>query len=116
METVTLRTERLELRAPADADVDAITAACQDPEIPRWTTVPSPYTREHGEGFVELVATWWTDDSQAVWGVFLGGTELVGVVGLHRITEHPAGGHAELGYWMAPEARGRGYSSRPAAR
>src|SRR5690242_19366507 len=37
---VTLRPRRLE-------DADAVTAACQDPEIPRWTTVPSPYTREH---------------------------------------------------------------------
>ena len=52
MEPVTLTTERLVLHVPDDSDIDAITAACQDPEIPRWTTVPSPYTREHGEGYV----------------------------------------------------------------
>jgi hypothetical protein len=25
-------------------DVEAVFEACQDPEIQRWTTVPSPYT------------------------------------------------------------------------
>ena len=37
------------LRAAHDAvaalSVDALTAACQDPEIPRWTLVPVPYRR-----------------------------------------------------------------------
>jgi RimJ/RimL family protein N-acetyltransferase len=108
MKPVVLHTDRLELRAPTASDADAIFAACQDPEIPRWTTVPSPYTREHAEEFVDLVAGWWTDDSQAVWGIFHGG-RLVGVVGLHHITPHDSGGAAELGYWMTAEARGNGY-------
>jgi RimJ/RimL family protein N-acetyltransferase len=108
MESVTLRTDRLVLRAPTTADVDAITAACQDPEIPRWTTVPSPYTREHGEDFVRLVAEWWTAGSQAVWAVFHDDV-LVGVVGLHHITPHPSGGSTELGYWATAGARGKGF-------
>jgi RimJ/RimL family protein N-acetyltransferase len=96
------------LRAPAEDDVDAITAACQDPEIPRWTTVPSPYTREHGEGFVAQVADGWAGGTEAVWALFADDV-LVGMVGLHHITDHVAGGHAELGYWMTADARGRGY-------
>ncbi|GGD73773.1 GNAT family N-acetyltransferase [Microbacterium murale] len=108
MEPVTLHTDRLVLRAPTTADIDAITAACQDPEIPRWTTVPSPYTREHGEGFVKLVAEWWEDGSQAVWGIFHDGV-LVGVVGLHHITPHSSGGSTELGYWATAHARGQGF-------
>ncbi|MGM1017534.1 MAG: GNAT family N-acetyltransferase [Actinomycetota bacterium] len=108
MEPVTLRTERLLLRAPADSDVDAITAACQDPEIPRWTTVPSPYTRDDAVSFVQLTTQWWEDGVETVWAVHHEGT-LVGAVGLHRIAPHPAGGAAELGYWMAAEARGRGF-------
>ncbi|MGO2930889.1 GNAT family N-acetyltransferase [Microbacterium sp.] len=108
MEPVTLRTDRLVLRAPTADDVDAITSACQDPEIPRWTTVPSPYTREHGEGFVDLTAQWWADGSQAIWGVFHDGV-LTGVVGLHHITAHDAGGSTELGYWATAESRGRGF-------
>jgi hypothetical protein len=33
------------LRAKTGTDADALTAACQDPEIPRWTRVPVPYLR-----------------------------------------------------------------------
>ena len=42
-----LRDGDLTLRPPRPDDADAVTAACQDPEIPRWTLVPSPYRREH---------------------------------------------------------------------
>ena len=108
MSPVTLTTERLVLSAPTSADVDAITAACQDPEIPRWTTVPTPYSREDAEGFVRLIAGWWEDGSQAIWAI-RHDDALVGTIGLHHITEHPAGAHTELGFWMAAEARGNGF-------
>ena len=52
MEPVTLRTARLELSIPVDTDVDAIYDACQDPDIQRYTTVPSPYGRQDAVGFV----------------------------------------------------------------
>jgi len=55
MVPVTLHTDRLVLSIPTEADIDAITAACQDPEVPRWTTVPSPYTRKNAVEFIELV-------------------------------------------------------------
>ena len=108
MESVELITSRLRLRMPTESDVDAITAACQDPEIPRWTTVPSPYTRADAEGFVDLVAQWWGDGSQTVWGIHRDDM-LVGMIGLHHIVEHQAGGDAELGFWMTAEARGHGF-------
>ena len=31
------------LRAWRDSDLDSLVAACQDPEISRWTRVPYPY-------------------------------------------------------------------------
>jgi RimJ/RimL family protein N-acetyltransferase len=108
MEKVTLTTERLVLRPPTEVDVDAIEAACQDPEIPRWTTVPSPYTRTHAEDFVRLVGEWWSDGSETVWGIYADG-ELIGMIGLHHIAEHPTGGTAELGFWVTAPARGKGY-------
>lgn len=113
MDSVTLHTDRLILRAPTTDDVDAIYAACQDPEISRWTTVPSPYSREDAESFVELIAEWWADDSQAIWGIFHEDA-LVGVVGLHHITSHPTGGATELGYWATASSRGQGFMAEAA--
>ena len=39
------------LRSWRPDDVGAVLAACQDPEIQRWTEVPVPYRHEHA-GFV----------------------------------------------------------------
>ncbi|MDQ0644829.1 GNAT family N-acetyltransferase [Microbacterium murale] len=108
MERVILRTDRLVLRAPTAADLDAITAACQDPEIPRWTTVPSPYTREDGEDFVRRVAEWWESGEETVWGVFQDDV-LIGMIGLHQIAPHATGGSAEIGFWATSGARGQGF-------
>ncbi|WP_372467356.1 GNAT family N-acetyltransferase [Microbacterium maritypicum] len=113
MESVALTTERLVLHAPTEADIDAITEACQDPEIARWTTVPSPYNREDAEHFVRLVAGSWADGSEAVWGMYAG-DELVGMIGLHGIATHVTGGAAELGYWVTPAARGKGHLAEAA--
>lgn len=113
MEPVTLTTARLTLHAPTAVDADAIAAACQDPEIPRWTTVPSPYTLEDAQEFIRLIAQWWADGSQTVWCAYRGG-ELVASIGLHHIQQHPAGGQAELGYWVAASARGNGYLTEAA--
>ena len=38
-----LADDAIRLRAPIAADVPAITAACQDPDIQRFTFVPVPY-------------------------------------------------------------------------
>ncbi|MDR6866252.1 RimJ/RimL family protein N-acetyltransferase [Microbacterium resistens] len=115
MQPVVLTTDRLILRAPTAADVDAITAACQDPEIPRWTTVPSPYSREDAVGFVAQVAQWWATDVETVWGIFAE-DRLVGCIGLHDIAAHSSGGDAELGYWMIASARGRGLLTEAATK
>ncbi len=114
MESVALTTPRLVLHAPTEADIDAITEACQDPEIPRWTTVPSPYTREDAAQFVRLSAAQWDAGSEVVWGMYADG-ELVGMIGLHNMTDHFTGATAELGYWVTAGARGRGYLTEAAA-
>ena len=62
MEPITLTTDRLLLRPFGPQDTDAVHAACQDPDIQRWTTVPSPYEREHAEEFVaQMVPDGWRD-------------------------------------------------------
>ncbi|GAA1688722.1 GNAT family N-acetyltransferase [Microbacterium sediminicola] len=106
MDVIVLRTERLELSPPTEADIDALYEACQDDAIQRYTTVPSPYTRADAENFVALIPEWWADGSEANWAIRLGG-KLVGMIGLHKISL----GAAKFGYWIAPEARGIGVST-----
>lgn len=111
MDPVTLRTPRLVLRPPALDDVDAITAACQDPAIQRYVPVPVPYARADAVSYAsEFCPDGWASGGRLTWAVLEGG-ELVGTVGLHALAE----GAAEIGYWLAPGARGRGIMREAAA-
>ncbi|MFF7731221.1 GNAT family N-acetyltransferase [Streptomyces sp. NPDC008001] len=112
MEPVSLTTARLLLRPFTAADADAVHAACQDPEIPRYTSVPSPYTPGHARSFVtEVCPAGWRDDSMYTWGVFTREEgRLTGSMGLMRLTSHPSENEAAIGYWTAKEQRGRGYT------
>lgn len=99
------------LSPPAAADLDDITAACQDPEVAAWTTVPHPYERSHAEGFLEhVVEPGWASGRELVWAVRRDG-RLMGMVGLHGVAE----GTAELGYWVAPWGRRQGLLGRAVA-
>lgn len=99
------------LREPAVRDLDAIVAACADPEIQRYTRVPSPYLEADARAFVgsastrrilgqsmELVVAARADD------------RLLGMIGL--ISDRYDHERAEIGYWIAPAARGRGVATR----
>ncbi|WP_367322700.1 GNAT family N-acetyltransferase [Streptomyces sp. HUAS ZL42] len=108
MEPVTLTTDRLVLRTVGPADTDAVYTAAQDPDIQRWTTIPSPYLREHAESFTEqLVPEGWAGASMFTFGVFLPEGELVGMLGLTMRSL----GVAEVGFWAAKEHRGNGYTA-----
>jgi RimJ/RimL family protein N-acetyltransferase len=99
------------LRLPVPDDVDAITEACQDPEIPRWTRVPAPYTREHALEFVDRSARTWQQGTDAPFVIVDAETqELLGAIGVHRFRGEDDG--PEVGYWLKREARGRGLATR----
>ncbi|QEW00689.1 GNAT family N-acetyltransferase [Microbacterium caowuchunii] len=112
MDPVTLRTARLELSPPTRDDIDAIHDACQDADIQRYTTVPSPYTRDDAESFIDRVAEQWQEGVHLTWGIHQDGL-LVGTVGLYRM-DRAGTGAAEIGYWVAPGARGHGVLSEAA--
>src|SRR4051794_26316982 len=46
-----LETARLVLRPWQEDDIPALHKICQDPDIQRWTTVPSPYAMSDAEWF-----------------------------------------------------------------
>lgn len=104
----------LALRPLIDADVDWICAACQDPDIQRWTTVPVPYTRAHAEDFVTMFParslTWavvraTVDEQEAVDPAGRG----LAMASIHEID--PVTGEADAGYWVAPWARRQGVAT-----
>jgi RimJ/RimL family protein N-acetyltransferase len=107
-EPVELGTARLVLSIPTADDVDAITAACQDPAVQRWTTIPSPYGRDAAEGFVNaFVPAGWQAGTARTWAIrrrIDDGTELVGMIGVDGVRD----GAGEIGFWLAPQGRGLG--------
>ncbi|WP_405702604.1 GNAT family N-acetyltransferase [Streptomyces sp. NBC_00069] len=110
MEPTTLTTERLFLRPFAPSDAEEVYAACQDPDIPRWTMVPFPYERDHARGFVgELVPRGWRDDTAYSFAVRLGpGGPLIAAVGVH-VHEVFGTSAYEIGFWAVKEHRGQGF-------
>ena len=122
MEPVTLTTERLLLRAPRPEDTQAVHDACQDPEIQRWTSVPSPYTWQDAVTFVErMTPHGWREDIAYGFCFYVRDTgALAGAIGLVRLGQLGAPERqAEIGYWTAKEHRGLGYTTeagRAAAR
>src|SRR4051812_5460985 len=99
---------KVRLRPWRPDDADAVFAACQDPEIQRWTLVPSPYTHQDAVAYVSTVAPQAWDDGGAVFAVEDAATgELAGSIGAHGMSD----GVAHVGYWTAPAARGKGLTS-----
>ncbi|NHC46311.1 GNAT family N-acetyltransferase [Motilibacter aurantiacus] len=104
----TLQGSRTVLRPWSLADVDALAAACQDPELSRWTRVPSPYARADAVAFVTGVApAAWAAGGGAFAVTERGSGVLVASIAAHSVVD----GVADVGYWGAAPARGRGYVS-----
>jgi RimJ/RimL family protein N-acetyltransferase len=98
------------LRAWQPADAPAVLAACQDPAIQEFTRVPVPYRREHADDFIALAAQEWRSGASASFAVTdMTGRRLWGACGLHNVDRFT--GMAEVGYWVAPAARGRGVAT-----
>ena len=98
------------LHPPTVDDIDTITTACQDPEISAWVSVPDPYRREHAEGFIsQLVDPGWASGAELIWAIRdADSLRFLGMIGLHGVAHRSA----DIGYWVAPSARRRGYLQR----
>ena len=111
------------LRPMRPTDAEDIFRAVQDPEIPKFTTLPSDYPVELAIEFAtarnvsshinktELVFV--MEDSELDTDTHPYANGFAGVISLHSIDipNH----RAEIGYWMAKEARGRGIGTRSAS-
>jgi RimJ/RimL family protein N-acetyltransferase len=110
LDVPTLREPGLVLRPRRIDDADALTAACQDPEISRWTRVPSPYTRAHALEFIAGSAAE-ARDGEAIGLLAVDDDDrLLGSISLMDLRAAPD--YGEIGYWIAADARGRGVATR----
>jgi RimJ/RimL family protein N-acetyltransferase len=99
------------LRSFSEADITDVHEACCDELSQTWLPVPVPYT-------LETARAWYTGITRQIHAsgdgiqfaaVPRAGGRLVGSVGLKR-TDWLAR-VSEIGYWISPWARGRGYAT-----
>lgn len=106
--TYPLRTQRLVIRMPTEADVDVLTTYRNDPEVSKLQDWELPYPRERAEALVAAHADRVDVDpgTATQLAIELDG-RLIGdiYVGLE---EH--GGVADIGYTLAKEHQGQGYA------
>ena len=98
------------LRPWEGRDAPAMAAACQDPEIPRWTVVPHHYTERHARDFISGIAAGLEAGRELALGVVDSDDTVLGAIGMSNFDWADMKG--EIGYWMAPEARRRGIGAR----
>jgi RimJ/RimL family protein N-acetyltransferase len=91
-------------------DVPAVTAACRDPEIPRWTVVPFDYQDHHAIEFISGREADRAAGRELSFAVVDRDDHLLGAIGIMNFDWPDL--KAEIGYWVAPEARNRGVGTR----
>jgi RimJ/RimL family protein N-acetyltransferase len=98
------------LRPSRESDIQSIYEACQDPLIPKFTTVPTNYTMAHAEFFIrEKAPQSFLNQSELLLIIEKGvgaDTRFVGPISFHSFDV--ANESAEIGYWISREMRGSG--------
>ncbi|GIG57212.1 hypothetical protein Lfu02_15840 [Longispora fulva] len=97
------------LRPVESGDVDALVAACTDPEITRWLPLPSPYTRRNAERFVAFTAEQWLRADGAYFAISDPDGGWVGNMDLRIDRGDPT--MADVGFMVSPGAWGRGHAT-----
>ena len=106
---MTLRVGDLTLRPLTQADADEVAEACQDEEIMRWLPLPRPYSRVNAEWFIGTFGPGLRESGAGIVFAIESAGRLVGVIDLKQVNWTAK--VAEVGYWVAPWARGRGVAS-----
>jgi RimJ/RimL family protein N-acetyltransferase len=107
--TPPLSDDLVTLRELATADAQAVTAACRDPEIVRWTAeIPEDYKEENARAWIESTHEGWAKGNAEFAITESESDTVAGVIGLFRREDWIA----EIGYWIAAPYRGRGYATR----
>ena len=121
-EVPTLKSGSLTMRPMRPSDAEDIYRAVQDPEIPKFTTLPADYpidlaiefanTRAAASFVNKTELVFVIEDSRLATATYPYSNGFAGVMSLHTIDipNH----RAEIGYWLAKEARGHGICTKAA--
>ena len=121
-EIPTLKSDTLTMRPMRPSDAEDIYRAVQDPEIPKFTTVPADYpidlaiefanTRAAASFVNKTELVFVIEDARLATVGYPYSNGFAGVMSLHTIDipNH----RAEIGYWLAKEARGHGICTKAA--
>ncbi|GAA3102008.1 hypothetical protein GCM10017600_32710 [Streptosporangium carneum] len=100
------------LRPLTPGDVGAMVRACADPQIRRFLpSLPVPYTRDDALAYLRTAEQDWESGGAAFAVADAETDEWLGNVGLKRLDPR---GNGEVGYLVAPWARGRGVATAAA--
>lgn len=103
---VILRGERVLLRPFRIDDAPEVAVACNDPLTQKWLPLPNPYTLEHARWYCETFAPGRRATGSGIAFAIEHDGRLAGAIDLKRTDW--ASRTTEIGYWLAPWARGRG--------
>jgi RimJ/RimL family protein N-acetyltransferase len=99
-----LKDEGITLRPPEEQDLAAIERGIRDPDVVRSFGYPTLSAEE----LLELNRTRWDNGEAATFAICDATGECVG----HVFVNLADAGRGSIGYWILPEARGKGLASR----
>lgn len=100
---------RVGLRPWEEGDVECIRLASMDPEIPRGTTVPYPFTTAEGLAFIHRQLGRVRNGEGVTQAIVESGSDRA--VGLMWVALRPQPYVGGLGYWIVPPERGHGVAT-----
>ncbi|GGA53489.1 GNAT family N-acetyltransferase [Sphingomonas psychrolutea] len=100
------RTQRLTLRPGWPEDAPALAAAIAHKDVvTKISRAPWPYTEDDARAFLTRRQAS-ADSALLITTLDTGTPRIIGCIGIH-----PEGDAHELGYWLTPDAWGRGYAT-----
>lgn len=98
--------ERARLRMWRPSDAASLAMACDDPQIARWVSIPSPYTLDSARDYLLMVDDWWREGE--VYSLAVAhDPNILGAISVRPHVSQPS-----IGYWLAASARGHGLATQ----